>query len=114
MAATATQHIAEKAVMAFDANWIWPIAAAPVVGALLTLIVAGVPMLRTAPLPSVRRPWPTIGDDEAGDAMGLHAAAYSVAAAVVAAWAATATGGWLAWLSCGFGWLLLSLAIVDL
>ena len=29
--------------MAFEANWIWPIAAAPVVGALLTLIVAGVP-----------------------------------------------------------------------
>jgi len=100
--------------MAFDANWIWPIAAAPVVGALLTLIVAGVPVLRSQPAASVRRPWPTIGDDEAGDEIGLHAAAYSVAAGIVAAWAATATGGWLAWLSCGFGWLLLSLAIIDL
>ena len=25
---------------------------------------------------------------------------------MVAAWAATATSGWLAWLSCGFGWML--------
>src|SRR4051812_34014288 len=85
------QRIAEKAVMAFDASWIWPIAAAPVVGALLTLIVAGVPALRPQTVPSVRRPWPTIGDDDASDEIGLHAAAYSVAAAVVAAWAATAT-----------------------
>lgn len=94
-------------------NWIWPIAAAPVVGALVTLIVASVPVMKPQAV-RASRPWPTLGDDEKADEIGFHAAAYSAAAALVAAWAATATGGWLAWLSCGFGWLLLSLAIIDL
>lgn len=100
--------------MAFEATWIWPIVAAPVVGALVTFIVASVPVLKPEPARAVKHPWPTLGDDEAADAIGLHAAAYSAAAAMVAAWAAASTSGWMAWLSCGFGWLLLSLAIIDL
>jgi leader peptidase (prepilin peptidase)/N-methyltransferase len=37
-----------------------------------------------------------------------------LAAAAIALWAATAVSGWLLWVSCGLGWVLLVLSLIDL
>jgi leader peptidase (prepilin peptidase)/N-methyltransferase len=36
-----------------------------------------------------------------------------IASMAVAAWAATEVSGWLLWATCGLGWMLLALAVID-
>jgi leader peptidase (prepilin peptidase) / N-methyltransferase len=46
--------------------------------------------------------------------IGWQYPAVEIAAAGLALWAATEMSGWLLWASCGLGWTLLALALVDL
>ncbi len=46
--------------------------------------------------------------------LGLLYPGIEVGALVIAAWAATATSGWLLWATCGLGWTLIALAAIDL
>lgn len=48
-----------------------------------------------------------------GSALGYFYLNIELAALLVAAWAATETSGWLLWVTCGFGWALLALAVID-
>jgi leader peptidase (prepilin peptidase)/N-methyltransferase len=49
-----------------------------------------------------------------GGAIGWQYPAVEVAAAGVALWAATVDSGWLLWASCGLGWVLLAMALIDI
>lgn len=46
--------------------------------------------------------------------IGWHYPVVELAAAALALWAATAVSGWLLWVSCALGWVLLALSLVDL
>jgi len=46
--------------------------------------------------------------------IGWHYPAVELAAAAIAAWAASAVSGWMLWVSCGLGWALLTLSLIDL
>jgi leader peptidase (prepilin peptidase)/N-methyltransferase len=46
--------------------------------------------------------------------LGLFYPAVELAAVGLALWAQTETSGWVLWASCGFGWTLLALALIDL
>ena len=48
-----------------------------------------------------------------GSEIGWFYPSIELAAIVVPAWAATEVGGWLLWVSCAFGWVLLTLAVID-
>jgi len=49
-----------------------------------------------------------------GSALGWFYPNIELAAVGVAAWAATAVSGWLLWATCGLGWTLLTLAVIDI
>ncbi len=51
---------------------------------------------------------------QCGAPMGWFYPAVELAAVAVALSAAAATSGWLLWASCGLGWTLLALALIDL
>src|SRR5579883_1963829 len=105
-----------------ELNWLGPIAAAPLVGAVLTLLVHRLPEARPSLAGFVRGPGaPSFVDAVAaragldrGLAAGILAAFLSLAAVGVAAWAALSASGALLWASCVLGWLLLALAVIDL
>ena len=46
--------------------------------------------------------------------IGWQYPAVELAAAALALWAATVVSGWLLWASCGLGWTLLALSLIDL
>ncbi|MBV9824868.1 MAG: prepilin peptidase [Alphaproteobacteria bacterium] len=46
--------------------------------------------------------------------IGWHYPAAELAGATVAVWATTVFSGWFAWITCGLGWTLLALALIDL
>ena len=48
-----------------------------------------------------------------GRALSWFYPALEVAALIVAAWSLALVPGWLAWASCGLGWALLALAVID-
>lgn len=46
-------------------------------------------------------------------ALGWHLPGMELGALAIALWAASEVEGWLFWISCGLGWLLLALAAID-
>jgi len=48
-----------------------------------------------------------------GEAIGVYYPAVELAALAIALWAFATDSGWLVWASCGFGWTLLALALID-
>ena len=109
-----------------------PIAAAPFVGSFLLLVALRYPELNGAGFGrsacgacgariAARDLIPVLSwlllrgrCRQCGAAIGWDHPAVELAAATIAVWAATAFSGWLLWASCGLGWALLTLTLIDL
>ena len=111
--------------------WLWPVLAAPFIGSFLSVLVTRLPHDRQVV-------WGRSHCEACGHPLGLadliplasylsshgrcrHCGAgiaplylgIEIGAVIVAIWAATISTGWVLWASCGLGWCLLTLAIID-
>jgi leader peptidase (prepilin peptidase) / N-methyltransferase len=111
--------------------WLWPIVAAPFVGSFLTVVIARFRLPRAivwgrsacgqcghrldpfdlVPILS----WMISRGRcrHCGGSIGLLYLGIELAAVVVAIWSAALSSGWPMWVSCGFGWILIALAVID-
>jgi leader peptidase (prepilin peptidase)/N-methyltransferase len=112
-------------------SWIWPVAAAPIVGSFLGVLVTrfeapasivlgrsrcdscGAPLSPLELVPVVS--WLALRGRcrRCGHRIGVFYPAIELAAVAVAVWAATVFSGGLLWVSCVLGWALLALAVID-
>jgi leader peptidase (prepilin peptidase)/N-methyltransferase len=118
-------------INALAAVWWLPLVMAPFVGSFLGVLITRLPAgeavvvgrsrcsrcgrmlgaLDLVPLLS----WLAMGRRcrHCGSRIGWFYPGIELAAIVVPVWAATQVGGWLLWVSCGLGWTLLTLAVID-
>lgn len=112
-------------------SWIWPVAAAPIIGSFLGVLVTrfeapasivfgrsrcdscGVTLAPLDLVPIVS--WLALRGRcrRCEHPIGVFYPAIELAALAVAVWAATIFSGWLLWVSCVLGWALLALAVID-
>jgi leader peptidase (prepilin peptidase)/N-methyltransferase len=111
--------------------WAWPLAAAPFVGSFLGVLVTRLPQERTVVWGRSACPacghglgacdlvpvlsWAALGGRcrHCGARIHLLYPAMELGALGVAAWAAALGSGPFLWASCGLGWALLALAVID-
>jgi leader peptidase (prepilin peptidase)/N-methyltransferase len=112
-------------------SWIWPIVLAPIAGSFLGVLImrveapgslvfgrsrcesCGVTLgpVDLVPLMS----WPVLRGRcrRCAQPIGLFYPVIELGAVAVAIWAATVFAGWMLWVSCVLGWILLALAVID-
>lgn len=114
-----------------ESSWIWPVAVAPFIGSFLGVLVVRLPTGRAVTIgrsacdhchhplgiadlvPIIS--WIALRGRcrYCAGKIGLIHLAAELGAVGVAVWAATIYSGWMLWVSCGLGWVLLSLAAID-
>jgi leader peptidase (prepilin peptidase) / N-methyltransferase len=112
-------------------DWITAIAAAPFVGSFLSVLITRLPQHEEVVFRSSH--CPHCNHDLAardlvpvasyimnsgtcrfcGASVSRLYPSIEIAAVVVAAWSATVASGWLLWATCGLGWVLLALSVMD-
>lgn len=112
-------------------SWIWPVVLAPFIGSFLGVIALRVENLRSVVFG--RSACPACGNQLAARDLvpllswlasrgrcrhcrrpvSLFYPGIELAAIGVAIWSASATSGWILWVTCLFGWALLALAVID-
>ncbi len=116
---------------ALAADWWLPLIIAPFIGSFLGVLITRLPageavvagrsrccwcghvlgVLDLVPLLS----WLAMGRRcrHCGSRIGWFYPGIELAAVLVPVWAATEVGGWLLWVSCALGWVLVTLAVID-
>jgi leader peptidase (prepilin peptidase)/N-methyltransferase len=121
----------EPALAPLSADAFWPIIAAPFVGSFLSVVIARLPEGETVLFGRSRCPTcrQALGPVDllplvswlvqrgrcrhCGGAVSWLYPVIELAALAIALWAASAVSGWLLWATCGLGWTLLALAVID-
>lgn len=116
---------------ALAADWWLPLIMAPFIGSFLGVLITRLPAGEAVVVGRSRCSWcgHVLGVSDlvpllswfatrrrcryCGSPIGWFYPSIELAAIVVPAWAATEVGGWLLWVSCAFGWVLLTLAVID-
>lgn len=118
--------------MYFGPDWLFPVLAAPFVGSFLGVVALRLPGGRAVALSrsacphcarrlALRDMVPVVSwlvskgrCRYCGARLGLFYPAVELVAVVPVLWAATVMSGWLLWVTCLLGWVLLVLALIDL
>jgi leader peptidase (prepilin peptidase)/N-methyltransferase len=115
----------------FATDWWLPLIVAPFVGSFLGVLITRLPAGEAVVFGRSRCSWcgHVLGAFDlvpllswfalsrrcryCGSPLGWFYPNVELAAVVVTIWAATEVSGWLLWATCGLGWVLLALAIID-
>ena len=118
-------------INALAADWWLPLVMAPFIGSFLGVLITRLPAGEAVVIGRSRCSWcghalgaldlvPLLSwlamrgrCRHCGSPIGWFYPGIELAAVVVPVWAATQVGGWLLWVSCGLGWTLLTLAVID-